>query len=197
MHIDVRYMDGIPEKPLRDFLASVARPGLELRVTRQEPSLRASIEWLAPTAVVVYLAKSYFDSFLGEMGKEHYLALKRGIEALGKRLLGRSGPKVRIISGSGRESTGDRFSIVYSVVAEAGEHRSIKLLLPKAVSGQELSDAVEAFASLLLDDDRLQNSIQESDRSTPAFDPVLVWFNPETALIEVVSPGPDRHERKA
>lgn len=196
-HIGVSYLDGTPNDAVTEFAASIDRPGLTLRVERQEITPRASIQWLAPTVVVVYVAKSYFDGFLSEVGKEHYLALKRGIEALGKRLLGRSGPRAVLISASGKRSSGERFSIALSVEAQIGDHRSVKLLLPKRVSNTELSDAVEAFMSLLLENDALLSVVREYDLLTAACNPVLVWFNPGTRLMEVVNLGPTGHKRKA
>jgi len=94
-HIGISYLAGTPDDAVSEFVTTVERPGLELRVQHQEPTPRASMEWLAATAVVVYLAKPYFDGFLSEMGKDHYNALKRGLVALGKRLLSRSAPQVR------------------------------------------------------------------------------------------------------
>lgn len=187
--IGVGYLEGTPEDALRDFVAAIDRPNLNLRIERRKPTVRASIEWLAPTAVVVYLTKGYFDGFLSEMGKEHFFALRRAIVALGGRVLGRSGPRAAIISAGGERSTGKRFSIAYSVEAEIGERRRIKLLLPKRITKAGLTDAVEAFTTLLLDDQHLSHVVHEYCRVTPAFDPVLVWFNPEAGVIEVVHPG--------
>lgn len=193
--IGVRYLEGTPEDAVGDFVASVGHSNLGVRVSPQKPEVRASIEWLAPTAVVVYLTKGYFDGFLNEMGKDHYAILKRAIVALGRRILDPSAPPAVLISAGGRRSTGRRFSIAYSVVAQIGDGRTIKLLVPKGMAMSGFAEAVEAFTQLLLDKECLNDIVREYDLRTPAFDPVLVWLDPEAAAIQVVTPGPPPRAR--
>jgi hypothetical protein len=76
------YSDVLPEAPFDEFAQLVRSSGLDLKVASAEQrGPQAGIEWLLPTAAILYLGKSYFDGFLKEMGKDHYNALKRGAEA--------------------------------------------------------------------------------------------------------------------
>jgi len=57
-------------------------------------------EWLMPTAIFAYLSKPYFDTFLKEMGKDHYNLLKKGFSSLYKNVIGSEAPKLQIITSS-------------------------------------------------------------------------------------------------
>jgi len=195
--IGIGYWDGVPQDAVDQFVAAVESPELRIRVERETPRPRAGIEWMAPTAVVVYLAKPYFDSLLSEMGKDHYTILKRALVALGRRLLGRSARDAAVVSSGGERSTGERFSLVFSVVAEVADGRTIKLLLPKPMCESELADAVEAFTAFLFDVERLREVIHEFDRRTPGWNPVLVWFDSSAQEVEVVNPVPNLPGRRA
>jgi hypothetical protein len=188
MHVGVRYLDGMPEDAVQDFAAAVSHPDLDLRLSSAAPQVSNSVEWLAPTAVVIYLARPYFDGFLKEMGKDHYLTLSAGIKALGKRLLGRRAPKCTLVRAGGTTSTGDTYSITFSIVAEADELHTIKLLIPIGVGDGEISDAIDAFMNLIADERDLEATIEESNRMTFASRAVLVVFDSATARIQVVDP---------
>ena len=61
----------IPEDVFAEFLRIVTAETLDLQVqSREEDGPFAALEWLVPTAVIVYIGKSYFDGFLKEMGKD-------------------------------------------------------------------------------------------------------------------------------
>lgn len=194
-HVGIDYLHGTPVATVDDFVAAVDAPGLVLRTRCRDVEAQASVEWLMPTFVVAYLTRAYFDGFLGEMGKDHYRLLRRSLISLGNRLLGPTGPPAVLVSASGRLSSGKRFSIIYSIEAETDQCRSIKLLLPKAVSERELADAVEAFTDLLLDHDRLSTTVDEYGQLVP-FDPVLTWFDPQSQQIAVVDPVPPEVRRR-
>ena len=77
--IGISYLDGVPNEVVDDFVAAVETPGLVLWAQPREPEPEASIEWLMPTAVVVLIASSYLNGFLGEMGKDHYRIFKAAV----------------------------------------------------------------------------------------------------------------------
>jgi len=89
----------IPREAFAEFEKLVAAEKLDFRIEpREEAGPFAGIEWLIPTAVIVYISKSYFDGFLKEMGKDHYALLKAGLKTLRTKLLGPEAPKVTIVS---------------------------------------------------------------------------------------------------
>lgn len=185
--IGLSYLQGVPNDTFKDFFFSVSSPNLRLHIEERERTIYAGLEWLLPTAVFVFIGRSYFESFLKEMGKDHYQLLKGGIKALGRRLLGPSGPKLSIIASQGKISDGNQYSIVFSVMVQTRDNRTVKLLLRKGATDQELSDAVDAFMSLFAAcDPALEGIISDCDRKGRGHHTVLVSFNPVTKCIELV-----------
>jgi hypothetical protein len=134
-----------------DFIQLVSAPRLRLIIDeREKDTLYAGIEWLLPTAVVLFICKSYFDGFLKEMGKEHYHLLKNAIKILSKRVLGPTGPRVvRVTSGKGKVPKDDYYSLVFSVVADVGGRKNIKLLIQRDVSQQECEEIIDTFMDFI------------------------------------------------
>src|SRR3989304_5481468 len=103
--IGISYIDSIPEEIFLEFRDNIFDQNLDLRIEpRSDGDTHAVVEWLLPTAVVVYFAKSYFDGFLKEMGKDHYQLLKKGMNLLRRKLLEDSGHKITLISTQGKVS---------------------------------------------------------------------------------------------
>jgi hypothetical protein len=46
------------------------------------------VEWFIPTAIVFFVAKSYFDGFLKEAGKDHYQLLKSKLSKTAAKTMG-------------------------------------------------------------------------------------------------------------
>ncbi|MGY8775714.1 hypothetical protein [Spongiibacter tropicus] len=87
-HIGVQYPKHISEGSISVFLSEIDHSGLSLAQDETEGNESyAGLEWLMPTAVMVFIAKPYFDSFLKEAGKDHYHILKNAIGKLAKESL--------------------------------------------------------------------------------------------------------------
>jgi hypothetical protein len=78
-------------------------------------------------------AKSYFDGFLKEAGKDHFAALKKRVGALWSKFFG-DGREVAIASGAHKVSRNPKYSLSFSIVADAGGRRALKLLVADATS---------------------------------------------------------------
>ena len=75
-HIGIELPDNAPDIFIDKILADLYVDGLELKV-RKRPEIGPmnALEWIIPTAIAAYIFKSYFDGFLKEAGKDHYLTL--------------------------------------------------------------------------------------------------------------------------
>jgi hypothetical protein len=128
----------------------VAADKLDLQVqSRDEDGPFAALEWLIPTAVIVYIGKSYFDEFLKEMGKDHYALLKVGLKTLHGKLVGPHVPNVTSISTEGKVRADQIYSLRYSILAEAGEGLRFKLLIQANVSSHEYDEVLASFLAFL------------------------------------------------
>jgi hypothetical protein len=139
--LGISQIDEIPVEFIDDFESEIGAAEIDFRRDKHG-NLFAGIEWLLPTAVVVFVAKSYFDSMLSELGKDHYKILKRSMAKLYDRL---DSLNFKRIGTAGKVSGNERYSAVFSVVADSGEHASIKLLLQPHLSVPEVEQAIDAF----------------------------------------------------
>jgi hypothetical protein len=98
-----------------------------------------------PTAIVAYLAKPYFESFLKEMGKDHYGLVKEGLKKLYARVAGPAAPEVSLVSTAGKVDKGQPYSLFFSVVVGGPDGSRFKLLIPRPISETEYALAIEAF----------------------------------------------------
>lgn len=78
MDIGISSDENISESIFTNFINTISKEELTFKIEPRETGrIYASIEQLIPTAIILYIGKSYFDSFLKEMGKEHYHLLKK------------------------------------------------------------------------------------------------------------------------
>jgi hypothetical protein len=144
-HLTIVHIDTVPEELLSDFTTLVRSDGLSLQV-KSRPSLPyAGIESLMLSAIFVYLAKPYFESFLKEMGKDHYVVLKDGLRRLYKRVAGPDAPEVTIVTSAGKVTREQPYSLYFSVYVEGPNESRFKLLIPSPITEAEYGTAISAF----------------------------------------------------
>src|SRR5215213_6382964 len=82
--IGLSYPENLPQGIVSDILTDI--PVLDDRFKVQKLPPEAYIyncfEWAVPGLIVAYVLKPYFDSFLGEAGKDHYNLLSTWLKKL-------------------------------------------------------------------------------------------------------------------
>ena len=145
-HLILLHEDTIPTEFLADFTDTVRADSFELLVRSRPSGIPfAAIEWLMPTAIVAYLTKPYFESFLKEMGKDHYGLLKKGLQELYARVAGPKAPEMVLISTAGKINKEQLYSLFFSVVVDGPDDHQFKLLIPRHITESEYKLALEAF----------------------------------------------------
>lgn len=194
--IAISYSKSIPAEVFDDFVQIVSVDNLDLHVeSREEEGPYAGLEWLIPTAVIVFLGKSYFDGFLKEMGKDHYNLLKAGLKTLREKLLGTAAPEVTVISTAGKTRKDQPYSLVYSILAETDAGFRFKLLLQRRVSEREYDEILDAFLTFLAAYHAysLDREITEKLKTSRVVGgTLLLAFNQKTKAIEPLDPMPKR-----
>lgn len=172
-----------------EFRGLVSADGLNLRF-EQMLSTRAwaGVEWVLPTAFMVWITKPYFDGFLGEMGKDHYIALKAGVRAVAGRL---ARFNVTKIGTPGKVAPVQPYSLIFSVCFHRDEETRFKFLIPIDLTQDETEAAWDSFFTFL--DGWSTGAMAPSDRAPyemarPVGRVVLLAYSPETKRIEVVDP---------
>lgn len=180
------------EQIASEFTRIVEHEDLNLVLERM-PSTRAfaGIELLMMTAIVAYVSKAYFDGFLGEAGREHYQALKKGVKHVAERV-GRF-PVTRV-STPGKLVSVQRYSLIFSILLQRDAQTRFKFLIPVDLSPEETEAAMDAFFVFL--DGWYAGSMADADRQRFEDAPansrtVLLAYRPETKRIEIVDPFAD------
>lgn len=198
-HLIISYLDNIPVEIPRGIVDAVQHPDLKLieyPIERHGPF--ACVDWLLPTAVVVFVTKAYFDAFLKEMGKDHYNALKKGILSVWDRLL-RKDREIRLVSiGTEGKVKSTKYSLAFSVWSDLNTQYKVKFLF----EDQLTEDQFEKNVSLILQflqtihtgkGDTEKYLIMEDDiRHLGRI--VLIAFDKEAQKLRMVSPIPDKKE---
>ncbi len=191
-HIAIFHVDSIPANTFADFTQLISCDELNLQIeSHEESGPYAALEWLLPTAVIVYISKSYFDGFLKEMGKDHYNLLKAGFKKLSEKVIGPSAPKITLLGSSGKISKEQLYSPVFSVLAEIDSEIKFKLLISIDSSQEEYEQGIQAFLAFLYDFHlyKLDSGMIEILNSAQVINGViLLAFNQETKAIEVIDP---------
>ncbi len=144
--VGILYEDALSPELFDEFEQAVGHPQLDFKkLSRPSGSVYAGLEWLMPTVIVVYVARSYFDAFFKEMGKDHYGVFKEAVKKLYAKTAGPDVPEVRMLSTAGKVSERKPFSFFFSVVAQAPNGIRIKLLIPQPIQKDEYDAATSKF----------------------------------------------------
>jgi hypothetical protein len=193
MHIGISHPPDLPSGLLDDFASAIRHPKLILlQEERPRPGPFAGLEWLMPTAVIVYITKPYFESFLGEAGRDHYQLLKKSLAKLSSRFTGAGAPVTRLFFSDGKVKTPEpKYSLTYSVVGEIGDGLSAKLLLQATFTADQCNEALISFLHFL---DSLHNgtldvaSVIGLSDAKPVGRTLLLAYDAESKSLVVVDP---------
>lgn len=186
----VVFEDGIPHEQFFAFKDAVSASGLDVVVeSRPTAGAYAGLEWLIPTAVVFFVAKSYFDGFLKEAGKDHYQLLKSKLSKTATKIMQLPRIEPVLFGTKGKLREDNPYSHALSIYAEANDGSTFKLLLPKPSYRPDYEQIIFSFLNFLYDyhegvkalgDIGFDNSIQPPGRT------ILVHMNEESKKIEWV-----------
>jgi hypothetical protein len=140
------------EADLADSIRDIEAAGLTCSLQVQNPGPQAFIEWLFPTALLLWVGDKYFGAMLSEAGKDHYKLLKQGMEKLYEKTLKPGAPVSRDL----RRQDGSRISDKYfsgnlSFSYASPEGWTVKLLFPLDVSVEQYQRSCSAFSKLVTD----------------------------------------------
>jgi hypothetical protein len=194
IHIGISYTENFPRNIFNDFLSILDNKNLNIEIESREPAPMACYEWLVPTAIIIFIGKSYFNSFLQEMGKDHYQLLKKAFISLRGKLVGKNAPQVTIVSTAGKFSSNSKYSLVFSVIAESNDNFKFKLLIQSKVNEAEYEKIISSFIEFLdeyysksLNANTLNYIIERRFGKT-----VLCAYDFETSRLEFIDPRPKR-----
>lgn len=85
--IAIVYREDMPEQLVLDLKEDLRKLNVRVKVEERENAPFIAIEWAIPAAIILILTKSYLDGFVKEIGKEHYLTVKKSIAGFARKVL--------------------------------------------------------------------------------------------------------------
>jgi len=148
-HIALIHHDRVPVRLLDEFCAGINVDSLYLeRISRVKLGPQMGIEWLAFPAIALFLLKPYFESFMKEAGKDHYLALKEALHALWGKLFSKDRDfRVAVVTVSGEKKI--KYSMLFAIYTIADNGHLVKLMIREDCSEDEYSASIEAFLNFV------------------------------------------------
>ncbi|OQK15322.1 hypothetical protein AU255_17775 [Methyloprofundus sedimenti] len=186
--ITVSYDESFSSDNFNEFQQALAYEKLNIVVeSRPKAGAFACHEWFIPTAIIVFIGKSYFDGFLKEMGKDHYQVLKNNLAELTNKQMSKPKIEPTIIGTQGKVSVNNPYSMAYSVYAEANDGNRFKLLIPKPSNAGDYTEIIYKFLEFLNDYHmgiKNEESIGFNMSIKPPSRLIFVHMNLETKKIE-------------
>jgi len=196
-HLVISYLENIPDEVPNDFVDAVQQPNLKLIKDRiEKPGPFAGVEWLLPTAVIVFVTKAYFDAFLKEMGKDHYSLLKKGILSIWNKLLSKD-RKIRLTSiGTTGKVNSAKYSLAFSVWSELNDQYKLKFLFDDELTEKQFETNVSLILKFLeaihMGEGNKEDYLIIEDNVIHSGRTVLIAFDKETNKLRMVSPIPNK-----
>src|ERR1017187_6168424 len=134
-HLELSFANGFDEGKFREIAEDLRAGGAEVALRRRPPEGPwASLHWLIPTAVILWLTKSYLEEFLKESGKLHAGGLHKALSKLWDKVFGPK-PEITyaIVDPKGNEES-TVFSHAVSVKVTRNDGGEAILLIPSATS---------------------------------------------------------------
>lgn len=179
----------VPESSYEDVVEDFNAAKFPVLLERRDPQVFAALQYLMPTAVVVYLLKPYFEKFLSRMAEDHYDLCKVGVKKLWSRFASKDRSIVSHAIGTEGKIFETDLALELSLVALSADQQRFSLLFPRSVSESEFEKAVSAFYLLI---DQYDRDFQKLDpgriasfghmKHSPR---VLTWSSSLERLVEV------------
>lgn len=182
--IDVAVLraESIPDSLLDGVLDELSKSGARVVSDPRPSGPYASLEWVIPTAVTVFIAHRYLGTLLEEAAKDHYIVLKSALRRLVTRTTGSDREiRVHIISSSPAKARPTDDAAVFSIWSQLRDDRRVKFVFEHEIVGDHVPAALDAMFALLHEhcagraDDEL--SLSPSAFPGSSWSPVLMRYN--------------------
>ncbi len=151
-HIGLEVPEDMPDMFLNSILLDLNTEGLKFQV-RKRPELgaTAALEWILPTAIITYIFKSYFDGFLTEAGKDHYIILKKWLK-----IVANNGRLVKITTVYATQSldkqpSNNTQSKSFSILLQTKNNKIIKLLFDDDLEKEDWDNAIDQLLDFAIE----------------------------------------------
>jgi len=191
--LELSFASGFEAHTFEAIAKELRASGAKVELRRRPPEgPYAFLEWLIPTALILWVAKPYLQEFSKTTGELHAKAFHAGLSRLWSKVFGPK-PEVtyNIVSSSGKYKS-SVFSAALSLRALRNDNGEVIHLLPMVTSSEDFSLAADRFIQLM----QSHYSLEGADGLTKTMPLVkylnhpnfqaLIYMNPETKRLELI-----------
>ena len=191
LHLGLRYDERVPSYMVDEFSEMIKTDALYLEC-QPVPSggPQGSMEWLGlATVVTLFIANTYFASFLKEAGSNHYKKLQKGTHNLWRKLTNKNNNfKAVAITANGEIKT--EYSMLLSIYAQTRNGMMVKFLMREDWSDIECKAAIGAFLNLIVSYHLgYGQECIDLDNESDFFGIILISFDTQTDSLIVIHPN--------
>lgn len=147
--IAIQALAPLSEENFSELFSHLDSQGITHAFEQREPTPYATLEWLVPTGIVLFITHSYFDGIFKEMGKDHYTWFKGALSSLYKKAFGEK-PEVKFtVVSAGKPKVPSYFSGTLSFFYVNSLGYRVKLLFPLDITVDDYSVSCEEFVKLI------------------------------------------------
>ncbi|MCU0360024.1 MAG: hypothetical protein MUF75_04785 [Bacteroidia bacterium] len=163
-HIILDYPERMPDNTVIALTHKLKSNGLVVELRPNQPTAWAALDWIIPGALTAWVLKPYFDGFLKEAGKDHYLKLTVWLKELCT--ASRSIHTVILTASDSREKISrDSQSKSISIFFQLKDNRKLKLLFDLELSTDDWHAAVDQMVDMVMEN---YSPLYPNDRITLA-----------------------------
>ncbi|GHF24223.1 hypothetical protein GCM10017044_18550 [Kordiimonas sediminis] len=186
-------LDTFPDEFIDEFREGIWGQDVKLYVEkRPEAMMFAAIDWFIPTAVFLFIAKSYFDGFLSQMGQDHYLLLKT---AFSKLIPNGSVKTVKHVSSPNKSTSDVQCSSAFSCFIEVEGIGTVKFsFIEENLNLEEVEQVSDQLVKFLqcLQKNRLSAAFKKKMLAKRQFSKlVIISYDVKANKFVLVEPKPD------
>ena len=140
---------GVDQAAYVDAVAEFESAGLPVVVEKRDLEFFASLHYLAPAALMVYLLKPYTEKFLGKLAEDNYESCKAGLKLLWANFAAKNRKLRSIVIGTKGKAVDETLSTDISFIAQTADGQAFRLLFPQHASEEGFQKAVQDFYALI------------------------------------------------
>ena len=147
-YIQISLPEVFSKEKIDENLTPFNESEIKLKVNLYPIRAYACMEWVMPTAAFVVIFKPYFESFMSEMGKDHYDLLKKSLQNWSSQSDSRNTRKLTANGPKDAKTEHYSQSLYQSIKLECKDGRTIKLLFDVELDQIHWSNAITELLDL-------------------------------------------------
>lgn len=161
---------------------------LDVKVLKNDNGTFMAFEWIVPTGFIVYILKPYFNAFLSEAGKDHYLIVKKGLKKLIEKAKYIKAKFLTAQYSTKKLSKKYTQSIVISIIFQTKDNRPIKLLFDNELEISDWENAIDELIELIIENYKSSpnDKLSEMINGLGKGDEIYAVINQDSKQLELI-----------